>query len=268
MTTEQPNKNELVYQANGEQINLTPEAVRMITDNPKVTGAEIYNFMQLAKYQHLNPFLKEVYLVKFGEKPADIIVAKDAFMKRAEDDPNYDGFEAGVVVQRGDNVIDEPGAFTLPTDKLVGGWAKVYRKDRDRPIYIRISMSEFSKGQATWKNMPATMIRKSAIVNALREAFPKALGAMYTEDDTGRDALTNDRRDVNQPIRDPQPTLQSTERKGTGLSALLPKEPVETPANTETAVNDDMVDAQGPVLIDAVTEQEETEATQDELPID
>jgi hypothetical protein len=40
------------------------------------------------------------------------------------------------------------------------------------------------------------------------------------------------------------------------------------PANTETAVNDDMVDAQGQALIDVVTEQEETEATQDELPID
>ncbi|MEY4666078.1 phage recombination protein Bet [Weissella cibaria] len=265
MTTEQPNKNELVYQANGEQINLTPEAVRMITDNPKVTNAEIYNFMQLAKYQHLNPFLKEVYLVKFGEKPADIIVAKDAFMKRAEDDPNYDGFEAGVVVQRGDNVIDELGAFTLPTDKLVGGWAKVYRKDRDRPIYIRISMSEFSKGQATWKNMPATMIRKSAIVNALREAFPKALGAMYTEDDTGRDALTNERRDVTST---PSPADKPTERKGTGLSALLPKEPVETSQNTETAVNDDMVDAQGPAHIDVVADQDETEATQDDLPID
>src|SRR5690625_4608008 len=31
--------------------------------------------------------------------------------------------------------------------------------------------------------MPLNMIRKSAIVNAQREAFPDALGALYTEDD-------------------------------------------------------------------------------------
>ena len=33
--------------------------------------------------------------------------------------------------------------------------------------------------------MPATMIRKTALVNALREAFPDDLGNMYTEDDGG-----------------------------------------------------------------------------------
>ena len=33
--------------------------------------------------------------------------------------------------------------------------------------------------------MPATMIRKTALVNALREAFPEDLGNMYTEDDGG-----------------------------------------------------------------------------------
>lgn len=44
-------------------------------------------------------------------------------------------------------------------------------------------MKEFSKNQSTWKTMPATMIRKTAIVNALRETFPDTLGGMYTEDD-------------------------------------------------------------------------------------
>ena len=32
--------------------------------------------------------------------------------------------------------------------------------------------------------MPLTMIRKTAIVNALREAFPENLGAMYTEEES------------------------------------------------------------------------------------
>ncbi|MFA9494242.1 recombinase RecT, partial [Streptococcus sp. E17BB] len=38
---------------------------------------------------------------------------------------------------------------------------------------------------STWNSMPATMIRKTALVNALREAFPEDLGNMYTEDDGG-----------------------------------------------------------------------------------
>ncbi|MDS2862679.1 recombinase RecT, partial [Streptococcus pneumoniae] len=48
-----------------------------------------------------------------------------------------------------------------------------------------VSREEYDKKQSTWNTMPATMIRKVALVNALREAFPEDLGNMYTEDDGG-----------------------------------------------------------------------------------
>lgn len=173
------------YEVNGEEVKLTGNMVKqyLVSGNGKVTDQELVMFLQLAKYQKLNPFLNEAYLVKFGSQPAQIIVSKEAFMKRAENHPQYDGFEAGIVVQRGDDIKELSGGIKLPKDKLIGGWAKVYRKDRKMPIESQVALEEFSKGQATWKNMPNTMIRKTAIVNALREAFPETLGAMYTEDD-------------------------------------------------------------------------------------
>ncbi|MDT2759301.1 phage recombination protein Bet [Enterococcus xiangfangensis] len=173
------------YEVNGEEVKLTGNMVKqyLVSGNGNVTDQELVMFLQLAKYQKLNPFLNEAYLVKFGSQPAQIIVSKEAFMKRAENHPQYDGFEAGIVVQRGDDIKELPGAIKLPKDILIGGWAKVYRKDRSNPIVSQVALEEFSKGQATWKNMPNTMIRKTAIVNALRESFPDSLGAMYTEDD-------------------------------------------------------------------------------------
>lgn len=173
------------YEVNGEEVKLTGNMVKqyLVSGNGNVTDQELVMFLQLAKYQKLNPFLNEAYLVKFGSQPAQIIVSKEAFMKRAENHPQYDGFEAGIVVQRGDDIKELAGAIKLPKDILIGGWAKVYRKDRSNPIVSQVALEEFSKGQATWKNMPNTMIRKTAIVNALREAFPETLGAMYTEDD-------------------------------------------------------------------------------------
>ena len=173
------------YEVNGEEVKLTGNMVKqyLVSGNGNVTDQELVMFLQLAKYQKLNPFLNEAYLVKFGTQPAQIIVSKEAFMKRAESHPQYDGFEAGIVVQRGEEIKELAGAIKLPKDVLIGGWAKVYRKDRTMPIVSQVALEEFSKGQATWKNMPNTMIRKTAIVNALREAFPEALGAMYTEDD-------------------------------------------------------------------------------------
>ena len=73
----------------------------------------------------------------------------------------------------------------LPGDTLVGGWARVYRKNFKVPVEIFVSREEYDKKQSTWNAMPATMIRKTALVNALREAFPEDLSNMYTEDDGG-----------------------------------------------------------------------------------
>lgn len=176
----------MVFEVNGETVKLSGNMVKqyLVRGNGNVSDQELVMFMNLCKFQKLNPFLNEAYLIKFGSQPAQIITSKEAFMKRAESNPNYEGFEAGIIVDRNGEMVEIEGAVKLPNDKLIGGWAKVYRSDRKQPITAKISLEEFSKGQATWKQMPLNMIRKSAIVNAQREAFPDALGALYTEDDT------------------------------------------------------------------------------------
>lgn len=147
-----------------------------------------------------------------------MIVGKEAFMKRAENNERFEGFKAGIIVEREGEMVDLEGAIKLSTDKLIGGWAEVYRADRQQPISVRISLEEFSKGQSTWKSMPLNMIRKTAIVNALREAFPNSLGSLYTEEEepANDDIPAEDRvrREVNEkanteiidvePIPEPQ----------------------------------------------------------------
>lgn len=179
------NKMEITYQSGNETIKLSPSIVQQFVTkgNAQITAEEAVNFMQLAKYQHLNPFLNEIYLVKFGSNPAQMIVSKEAFMKRAEANEHFRGFQAGIMVERKGELVKLDGAVKLPQDKLIGGWALVIRDDRDVPTAVEISLSEFGKGQSTWKSMPNNMIRKTAIVNALREAFPNSLGALYTDEE-------------------------------------------------------------------------------------
>lgn len=175
----------VVFQVNGEEVKLSGNMVKsyLVRGGAEVSEQEVVMFLNLCKFNKLNPFLNEAYLVKFKGSDAQIIVSKEAFMKRAENHPKYRGFEAGIVVDRKGELVEIEGAIKLKDDVLVGGWCKVYREDRKMPSTSRISFDEFSKGQATWKQMPLNMIRKSAIVNGLREAFPETLGAMYTEDD-------------------------------------------------------------------------------------
>lgn len=155
-----------------------------------LTEKQVGQALSLIKGRNLNPLANEVYIVAYKKKSGgtefSLIVSKEAFLKRAAQNPNYEGFEAGIVVVDSDGVMQErKGALTLPGDTLVGGWARVYRKNFKVPVEIFVSREEYDKKQSTWNAMPATMIRKTALVNALREAFPEDLGNMYTEDDGG-----------------------------------------------------------------------------------
>lgn len=165
------------YMTDHGQVELSQELVKRYLvsgDAPKVTDQEVNLFIQLCRYQQLNPFLREAYLVKFGDQPAQIITGKEVFTKRAARNGNFLGFDAGVIVQVKDGATEyRPGAFVGPGETLLGGWAKVYVRDREKPIDHSVSMAEYNKGRATWKDIPATMIRKVALVQALREAFPE-----------------------------------------------------------------------------------------------
>jgi phage recombination protein Bet len=173
------------YDVGGEEIVLTANMIKnyLTHGNGNITNQEAIMFMNLCKYQNLNPFLNEAYLIKFGNQPAQIVVSKEAFMKRAESHPAFDGFQAGLIVERNGEIVEIEGSFMLPNDKLFGGWAKVYRKDRKYPTVAKVGLDEYDKKQSSWKTMTKTMIRKVALTQALREAFPTNLGAMYSEEE-------------------------------------------------------------------------------------
>ncbi len=189
-TEEQRRKRErnkpVKFEVNGKEVTLSINTVKnyLVTgDAAKVEDKDVVQFINLCRFNQLNPFLKEAFLVKYGSSPAQMIVSKEAFLKRAYSDPNYNGLTAGIIVQRGEEVLEVEGSFRLPTDVLLGGWAKVYHKGCCEPFVSKVSVKEFSKGQSTWNTMPATMIRKVAVVQALREAFPTQLGAMYVQEE-------------------------------------------------------------------------------------
>lgn len=182
------------YKVGANAVKLSGNIIKnyLVRGNGNVSDQEVVMFLNLCKNNSLDPFSNDAYLVKFGNTPAQIITSKEAFMKRAESNQQYDGFEAGIVVQRDSEQIDIEGAIKLKEDLLIGGWAKVYRKDRKRPVSVRIGLDEFGKGQSTWKQMPLNMIRKTAIVNAMREAFPENVSGMYTEEESNTPIPVND----------------------------------------------------------------------------
>lgn len=180
----------LTYQSLGTEITLTKAIVRrmLCRGNADFTDEQINQFMLMCRANQLNPFLNEAYLTGYknsaGTSDVSMIVSKEALMKRAEACDKYEGFRAGVIVRHKDGTLEDvEGSFYDDGDTLVGGWAQVYRSDRKFPVLSRVRLAEYDKGRATWKSMTATMIAKVAKVQALREAFPAQLGAMYTSEE-------------------------------------------------------------------------------------
>lgn len=170
----------------GQRMTVTFDDVRNFICK-EATIAECRIFLETCKQYHLNPFTKEAYLIHYDNKNGDtastIVLGKTCYMKMAEAHPQYDGFEAGIILQ--DDVAGEiyhrEGSIIYAGETLLGGWAKTYRKDRSRPFYEEVSFSEYDTKKSLWVTKPATMIRKVALVHTLREAFPATFGGLIDE---------------------------------------------------------------------------------------
>lgn len=180
------------FEVAGEKVVLTPQTVRdylVSGDKERVTMQEIVMFINLCRYAGLNPWLKEAYCIKYGNEPATMVVGKEAFMKRAESAPGYDGIDAGIIVTTGDAITYRKGTLKLSGEEILGGYAEVYRKDRSHPYRIEVSFEEYAgrkkdgRLNSQWSKKPATMIRKVALVQALREAFPDNFSGLYSEEE-------------------------------------------------------------------------------------
>ncbi len=181
------------YQSNGELVKISPDMIKkyLVSGNGTVNDQEVMMFLSLCRYQHLNPFLREAYLIKYGSNsPATMVVGKDLFEKRAARNPRYQGKECGIlVVNLGGEIEEREGTFYMDGEQLVGGWARIFVEGRDKPEYESVSLREYAGRKADgslngqWAKMPATMIKKVAVAHALRAAFPEEFGALYAPEE-------------------------------------------------------------------------------------
>ena len=171
-------------------VELTTDVVKKFIC-PTATDQEIYFFLQLCKAQQLNPFLREVYLIKYGNSPATIVTGKETFTKRASRIESYAGFKAGLIIlgEGAEPVYREGSFYIRGKEHIAGGWAEVYRVGLSVPVRAEVSFEEYVQRKTDgspnrfWAEKPATMIRKVAIVQALREAFPDEFGGLYSPEE-------------------------------------------------------------------------------------
>ena len=125
--------------------------------------------IELARKYQLDPFARQIWLVKYGDSPAQIFCGRDGYLAIAHRSGQFDGIRSGSRVEDGELI----------------GWCRVYRKDMSHPIEVEVYASEYSTGKNLWRDKPRTMIQKVAEAHALRRAF--SISGLYSpeEIDTG-----------------------------------------------------------------------------------
>ncbi len=167
----------------GADITLTPQdvAAYCYSGNAPLSQRDVVNFMATCQALGANPFLKDVYLVKYGNsEDAQIMAGKNYYTRVAAAIDTYDGATAGIItVDTQGAVAYRAGSFAAPGETCVGGWAEVHDKRWGTPVRAEVAMGEYNSGRSLWKSKPMTMIRKVALVQALREAYPDRFAGTY-----------------------------------------------------------------------------------------
>lgn len=145
------------------------------------TDSEMGLFVQVCQRLRLDPFARQIYLVKRPGQAASIQVSIDGFRVVAERSGQYEG-------QTKPEWCDEDGVWRdvwlsgkAPAAARVG----VYRTGFREPL-VRVARTEAYRQRGPfWDRMADHMIAKVAEALALRAAFPHDLGGVYAPEEMG-----------------------------------------------------------------------------------
>lgn len=157
-----------------------------------LTEMEFMTFLRMGKATGLNPFLREIWAVKYGTGAAQIFIGRDGYRKVAQDHREYDYHQVDAVYSNDKFVItngDVTHEYTL-TDRgnLIGAYSIVKRKGSSKALFNFVSFKEYYNDKSPiWKDKPATMIKKVAEAQGLRGAFQGLFAGTYSDSENWKE---------------------------------------------------------------------------------
>lgn len=154
---------------------------------PKLSDGEFKTFVQMGMSTGLNPFLREIWAVKYDQSaPAQIFIGRDGYRKAISRNERYDCHVVDAVYS------NDTYSYSSHTGEVkhicnfkdrghvVGAYCLVYMKGSTRPFYSWAELAEYDTNRSLWKDKKATMIKKVAECQTIRMAMT-ALNGTYDE---------------------------------------------------------------------------------------
>lgn len=118
-------------------------------------------FLELCQLLNLNPFLREIYAVGYKDK-FNIIIGYNAYLKRAEMTGK----------------LGHWNHWTEGEGDKMKAVIEIHRKDFTAPFRHEVYFAEYKQDTQIWRTKPVTMIKKVAVAQGFRLAFPTEFGSM------------------------------------------------------------------------------------------
>lgn len=133
------------------------------------TDTEFKLLVYTAKLYGLDPLKKEIWAIKYGSSPANIMAGRDGFLSIAHRSGKFNGMKTEF---KPSEKTEVPGIKTAGIDMDSTATCTVYRKDMANPISVTVQMREYyNMVNPVWKSKPITMLCKVAEAQALRKSF-------------------------------------------------------------------------------------------------
>lgn len=147
--------------------DLDANEIKRLLKVDRLSEGELEYLRFIVKTVGANVALGEIVPVRYGNT-VQFLLSKNFYIRRALEE----GYKivSGVISRSPDGAI-EKGIGSFYIGELLGGWARVWKESWSDGIETSVALKEFYKDNAIWREKPATMIEKVAIVKAIRLAI-------------------------------------------------------------------------------------------------
>ena len=187
--TEAPRRSLLTEMATryGMEPKVFADTLRATVVPKDTTNEEFAAFLMVAREYDLNPVLKEIYAFPKRGGGIQPIVSIDGWCNLINSHPQLNGIEFDDHVEG---------------DKVTAITARIWRKDRQKPIVVTEYLAECVRNTDPWKQYPRRMLRHKALIQCSRYAFGFA-GIVDPDEAERMGADISNMRDVEEPPTPP-----------------------------------------------------------------
>jgi len=161
-------------QSNALAMKFSSEEIKLLktTVAPGLNDSEFKVFMVMCERTRLDPFRRQIYAVKRGERMV-VQTGIDGYRAIAARTGQYAGNDDAIF----DSEL-QPKKATVTVYRFVNGTRCPFSASARWDQYYPGDKLGFQ-----WKKMPHVMLAKCAEAQALRKAFPEDLSGLYTEEE-------------------------------------------------------------------------------------